>query len=86
MTPHRKVNIVGAREAKVRFFELLRRVEKGEEVTITRHGSPVARLVPVKRSVTPQERIAAIRRWQESSKGITLGGLRVPDLVNEGRP
>ncbi|HPD29647.1 MAG TPA: type II toxin-antitoxin system prevent-host-death family antitoxin [Phycisphaerae bacterium] len=85
MTDHRR-SIVGAHEANVHFYELLKRVEKGEEVTITRHGSPVARLVPVKQSVASEERTASIRRWQKSSKGITVGRLKVRDLVNEGRP
>ncbi|MEO6972204.1 MAG: type II toxin-antitoxin system prevent-host-death family antitoxin [Rhodoferax sp.] len=34
-------------EAKNRFSELLNAVENGEEITITRHGQPVARLVSV---------------------------------------
>jgi prevent-host-death family protein len=37
---------VTAFEAKTRFGELLERVSKGEEVVITRHDKPVARLVP----------------------------------------
>ena len=43
-TPSRTI---GAYDAKTRFSELLERVEQGEEVVITRHGSPVARMVPV---------------------------------------
>ena len=37
---------VGAFEAKNRFGQFLHWVEQGEEVTITRHGKEVARLVP----------------------------------------
>lgn len=37
---------VTAFEAKTRFGELLERVARGEEVVITRHDKPVARLVP----------------------------------------
>lgn len=37
---------VAASDAKARLSELLDRVEKGETVVITRHGRPVARLVP----------------------------------------
>lgn len=33
-------------EARARFAELLRRVERGETVVITRHGRAVARMVP----------------------------------------
>ena len=79
-------NAVGAYDAKTRFSELLERVEKGEEITITKHGSPVAKLVPLKKRLTPKERRAAIDRWRESSKDITLRGLKIRDLINEGRP
>ena len=37
---------VGAYDAKTRLSELLDRVEKGEQIVITRHGKPVARLIP----------------------------------------
>jgi prevent-host-death family protein len=37
---------VTALEAKTRFGQLLERVARGEEVIITRHDHPVARLVP----------------------------------------
>lgn len=37
---------VTAFEAKTRFGDLLKRVSRGEEVVITRHDKPVARLVP----------------------------------------
>lgn len=40
---------VGVHEAKTTLSELLRRVSAGEEVTITRSGEPIARLVPVQR-------------------------------------
>jgi prevent-host-death family protein len=37
---------VGAFEAKTKFSELLERASQGEEITITKHEKPVARLVP----------------------------------------
>ena len=37
---------VGITEAKARFSELLHMVERGESISITRHGRPVAQLVP----------------------------------------
>jgi len=86
MASNKHPSPVGAYDAKAHFSELLERVEGGEEVTITRHGSPVAKLVPVTRLATRQERREAIRRWRESSKGITLAGLVIRDLINEGRP
>ena len=38
---------IGAYEAKTHLPRLLERVRRGESLTITRHGRPVARLVPV---------------------------------------
>lgn len=38
---------VGAYEAKTHLPRLLERVRRGESLTITRHGRPIARLVPV---------------------------------------
>ena len=37
---------IGAFEAKNTLGTLLDRVQQGEEIVITRHGKPVARLVP----------------------------------------
>ena len=76
---------VGAYDARTHFSELLQRVEAGEELTITRHGLPVARLVPVKRHATPDERRQAIARIRDLARGNTLAGLRIKDLIAEGR-
>ena len=76
---------IGAYDARTHFSELLQRVEAGEELTITRHGLPVARLVPVKRHATPDERRQAITRIRELARGNTLAGLRIKDLIAEGR-
>jgi prevent-host-death family protein len=78
-------NSVGAYEAKTHLSELLEKVEAGEEITITKHGAPVAKLVPVKKGASPQERIAAIQRIQKLASGLSLGGLKVKDLLSEGR-
>ena len=81
-------NSVGASEARTRWYELLERAATGEEITITRHGTPVARLVPVNtvgRKTTVEERRAAIEHWIESRKGLSLGGLKIKDLIAEGR-
>ena len=45
-----------AREAKAKFAELLQTAERGESVTITRHGKPVARIVPINASSEEAER------------------------------
>jgi prevent-host-death family protein len=78
-------NTVGAYEAKTHLSELLEKVEAGEEITITKHGVPVARLVPVKKGVRPEERVDAIDQIQKLAAGLSLGGLKVKDLIREGR-
>lgn len=77
--------VVGAYEAKTRFSELLERVENGAEITVTRHGTPVARMVPVRKLATREERAQAIAEIRELRKGLTLGGLKIRDLIAEGR-
>ena len=76
---------VGAYEAKTHLSELLERVEAGEEITITKHGAPVARLVPVKKEASQKERRAAVERIQKLATGLSLGGLKIKDLITEGR-
>ena len=78
-------NTVGAYEAKTHLSDLLERVEAGEEITITKHGAPVAKLVPVKKEASPEERAAAIVRIQKLAGGLSLGGLKIKDLTSEGR-
>lgn len=77
---------VGAFEAKNTLGALLDLVEKGEEIAITRRGKRVARLVP-DRGVRDRDKA---RRTVEAiikmRKGVTLGGLKIKDLINEGRP
>jgi prevent-host-death family protein len=78
-------NTVGAYEAKTHLSKLLEKVEAGEEITITKHGAPVAKLVPVRKEISTDERVAAIERIQQLASGLSLGGLKVRDLINEGR-
>ena len=85
MSSLRRKKTMGAYDAKTHFADLLERVEVGEEITITRHGSPVARLAPVKRTKTPAQRRAAIEAMRKLAQGNTLGGLRIRDLIAEGR-
>ena len=80
-----ETNTVGAYEAKTRFSQLLERVVSGEEITITRHGNPVARLVPVRATHSCEIRREAIRNMRELASRNRLDGLRVQDLIAEGR-
>jgi len=67
---------IGAREANQRFSELLREVEAGKDVTITRHGKPVARLSSVRgKTRSAAERKKAVAEMVRlMKKGLDLGG------------
>jgi prevent-host-death family protein len=77
---------IGAFEAKNTLGSLLDRVEKGEEIIITRRGKAVARLAPVRTDKDRSAAVAAAKELLELSKGATLGGLNIKDLIEEGRP
>ena len=76
---------VGAFEAKNKLGTLLDLVEQGEEITITRHGKPAARLVAP--TVLPGSERArqAVERIRERRKGVTLGGISIREMIDDGR-
>jgi prevent-host-death family protein len=76
---------IGSYEAKTHLAALLDRVAKGEEVTITRHGVPVARLVPVERAASKRTVRETIEELKQFRKGNRLGELSLRDLIREGR-
>jgi prevent-host-death family protein len=52
---------ISVTDAKSQLTDLVRQAEAGGEVVLTRHGHPVARLVPIqRRPMTPQERGAVL--------------------------
>ena len=73
---------VTAFEAKTRFGRLLKRVARGEEVVITRHEKPVARLVPEGRANLASVR-EAVAVLFELRKQITVWRKGKPDLTFE---
>jgi prevent-host-death family protein len=76
---------IGAFEAKNRFGQLLDWVEAGDEVVIRRRGKIVARLVPPAAAIDPEAGIAAAARIRARRRGVTLGDLKIKDLIIEGR-
>ncbi len=75
---------LGAFEAKNKFSELLERVGRGAEFTITKHDRPVARLVPAF-SQTRNRRKKAAAELRAMSERYSLKGLSVRALIDEGR-
>lgn len=60
---------IGAFEAKNKLSELLDRVERGERVVITRHGKPVAEMIPAAaKDVRRQRAVEASRRIRERAE------------------
>lgn len=81
---------IGAFEAKTQFSQLLERVERGEQIVITKRGTPVARLVPVGRR-SRDDIAQTVQEVREFSAGVRLnrpGGedtLTIRDLIDAGR-
>ena len=75
---------VGSYEAKTHLPRLLERVARGERITITKHGIPIALLVPVAPQQTrePAEVIAELRQFR---RGRNLGGESLKRMIEDGR-
>jgi len=79
---------VGSFEAKTKLAELLDKVEAGETVTITRHGTAVAKLVPVQSEHEPERRRQLVEEIMRTRAGKDRGakpGSTIPELVRAGR-
>ena len=75
---------VGSYEAKTHLPALLDKVAKGEKVTITRRGVPVATLEPAGARGKHDIR-KVIEEIKESRKGKTTGGMSIRQMIEEGR-
>ncbi len=73
------MRIVSLMTVSQEFSKLIREVERGEELVITRRGVPIARLLPHQgdRTVDPAWTAAYQRMMARLEKGASLGGLRV---------
>jgi prevent-host-death family protein len=76
---------VGSFEAKTHMSQLLERVAQGEEITITKHGKPVARLVPAVPEAPKPDVRAAVEAMKQFRKGRSLGCLSIREMIEEGR-
>lgn len=73
---------VGAYEAKTHLPKLLDRVKQGERFVITRHGNPVAELVPITGS-DPGMTKDAIKDLNELRTTLKQRGVRLKDLLGK---
>ncbi|HVX74464.1 MAG: type II toxin-antitoxin system Phd/YefM family antitoxin [Devosia sp.] len=74
----------GAFAAKAQFSALLDRAAAGEEIVVTKHGRPVAKIV----AATAGENVdvAALLKRMKDGRTASLGGLDWKALRDEGRP
>ncbi len=75
---------IGAYEAKTHLARLLDEVAKGERITITKHGRPVAILVPPD-TVPALDTDALMRQMREFRKAHPLRGITIQELIEDGR-
>ncbi|MFZ2631277.1 MAG: type II toxin-antitoxin system prevent-host-death family antitoxin [Desulfosalsimonadaceae bacterium] len=75
---------IGAYEAKTHLPKLLERVSKGERITITKHGVPVAVLLPpdCQQKADPAKVIDELRNFRKQNR---LNGLNLREMIEEGR-
>lgn len=76
------MTVVGSYEAKTHLPQLIEKVLRGETVQITRHGVPVANLVPVEPRKSTVDVVDELRRYR---RGKSLGGTSARELIDEGR-
>jgi len=74
---------IGAYDAKTHLPRLLAEVEKGHSITITRHGRPVARLVPVTSAGQVPDVVAGLL---DARRGVRRGRTSVRSMIDQGRP
>ena len=77
--------MIGSFEAKTHLAALLDRVANGERITITRHGVPAARLVPVAETETKLSHEEIVEGMRALRKKVKPGRLSVLEMVQEGR-
>lgn len=76
---------IGAFEAKTHLSALLERVSKGETITITRHGVPAARLVPIEEPTKRIMHATLLERMRDLRARVRPDTMRVKDMIEEGR-
>ncbi len=75
---------VGVDKARTEFAGLLQRVLKGESVTITKHGVPLAKLIPAQKTacLSIEETIDALFKHQTKTR---QNRRSAPEMIEEGR-
>ena len=76
---------VGIYEAKARLSDLVDRVRRGGEVTITKHGAAVAKLVPAGARRSDSERAEVIREILRFGRSVKAKPFNLRKAIQQGR-
>ena len=76
---------VKALEARERFSDLLDRVARGEKITITRYGYPVALLIPVEKKQAKLTHREIVEGMRALRKRVKPGKMGIREMVANGR-
>ena len=79
---------VGTYEAKTHLPRLLSQVEKGESITITKRGKPIAKLVPADAAEQKdvQQVIEEMLNYRDQHGPVLGDDLTIREMIEEGRP
>ncbi|KJW02119.1 prevent-host-death family protein [Rickettsia endosymbiont of Ixodes pacificus] len=75
-------NQINLLEAKTHFSNLIQRVQDGEQITICKHNTPVAKIIPITQKPKMDN---IVEKFAEFSKGKTLAPYTIKELRDEGR-
>ena len=79
------MKFVAALDPATHLPQLLERVGRGEQFTITEHGKPIARLMPPAETETAPDYRAAVEALKAFRKGRSLGNQTIREMIEEGR-
>jgi prevent-host-death family protein len=77
--------ILSTPDAKSNLSALLNEVARGGEITFAKRGMPVAKLVPATPSFNREKARLTAEGLRAASRGLTLRGIAIRNLVNNGR-
>lgn len=70
---------------KTSLVERISELRPGEVLTVMSDGKAIAQLTPAEPPFDPERARKAVDGLLEASRGVTLGGLKMKDLIAEGR-
>ena len=77
---------IGAFEAKTHFSQLINEVERGADYVVTKHGKPVAKIIPFeqKPEMTRQEAFEKLKEMRKLFRG-EPGSFNIREAIEDGR-